>query len=191
MKTYAFVVDNVVAEIIYPAPYEEDSPLGVEPAWTAGEERPLSVRYPASFCDMCLDITDIEPQPQQGWVLTVEGGSWTLAPYVAPPPTAAEILESQSAKLVSLKYLANAQKVALTNRISELSDAVEYEVATPEEEAELPVRVAQRKAWGLYSIDLGRVTSQEGWPPNVIWPQQPAEGMDLTVSAARSTQAMT
>lgn len=116
-----------------------------------------------------------------------------IAPPIpeVPPPTPAEILASQSAKLVALKAVANAQKVALTNRIGELNDAIEYEVATPEEIAELPVRVAQRKEWGLYSIDLGRVTSQEGWPPNVTWPTPPAEGIDLTVSAVsgRSTSS--
>lgn len=106
-----------------------------------------------------------------------------FSPPEEEPPTPEQILASQSAKLVSLKSVANAQKVALNNRINELNDAIEYDVATPEEVAELPVRVAQRKAWGLYSIELGRVTSQDGWPPNVQWPVQPAEGMDLTTSS--------
>lgn len=122
------------------------------------------------------------PEVQVGWSYA-DGEFVAPPPPELPPPTPEEILASQSAKLVALKAVANAQKIALTNRISELNDAVEYEVATPEEIAELPVRVAQRKSWGLYSIDLGRVTSQEGWPPNVTWPTQPAEGMDLSVSS--------
>ena len=104
------------------------------------------------------------------------------APEV-PPPTPAEVLASQSAKLQGLKAVANAQKKALTDRIGELNDAIAYGVATPGEAAELPLRIAQRQEWGLYSIDLSRVTTQAGWPPNVVWPVQPAEGMDLTVSA--------
>lgn len=141
-------------------------------------------------------------QPQDGYIVIESevaqmGWSYAGGVFIAPPapevppPTPEEVLASQSAKLVALKSVANAQKTALTNRIGELNDAVEYEVATPEEVAELPVRVAQRKAWGLYSIDLGRVTSQAGWPPDVVWPTAPAEGMDLTVSAVsgRSTAA--
>lgn len=107
-----------------------------------------------------------------------------LPEWEEPPETAAQILARQSAKLQGLKAVANSQKAALTNRISELNDAIEYDVATPDEVAELPIRVAQRKTWGLYAIDLGRVTTQAGWPPDVIWPVQPAEGMDLTVSAS-------
>ena len=100
-----------------------------------------------------------------------------------PPLTPAEVLAIQSAKLQALTQLANAQKSALTNRIGTINDAIELEMATPEEEAELPIRVLQLKAWKTYAVLLGRVTSQVGWPPEVTWPVQPAEGMDLTVSA--------
>lgn len=104
------------------------------------------------------------------------------APEV-PPPTPAEILASQSVKLQGLTQLAAAQKSALTNRISTLNDAIELEMATQAEEVELPVRILQLKAWKTYAVLLGRVTSQAGWPPEVNWPVQPADGMDLTVSA--------
>lgn len=123
-----------------------------------------------------------------GWIYA--DGNFTAPPEPEiPPPTPEQILASQSAKLSAMKSVANAQKNALANRISELNDAIEYDVATPDEIAELPVRVAQRKLWGLHSIDLGRVTSQEGWPPDVIWPVAPTEGMDLTVSAFAPEQA--
>lgn len=133
-------------------------------------------------------------QPEEGYIAIQSdaaqiGWSYIDGEFIAPPapevppPTPEQILASQSAKLSALKSVANAQKTALTNRIGELNDAVEYEVATAEEIAELSTRVAQRKLWGLYSIDLGRVTSQAGWPPEVTWPVQPIEGMDLTVSA--------
>lgn len=112
---------------------------------------------------------------------TYIGGEFTTPP--PPPLTPEQILAAQSAKLQGLTQLATAQKSALTNRIGTLNDAIELEMTTPEEEAELPIRVLQLKAWKTYAVLLGRVTSQVGWPPEVTWPVQPAEGMDLTVSA--------
>jgi len=100
--------------------------------------------------------------------------------YMNPPP---DVLALQSAKLQGLIRLAAAQKLSLTERISTINDAIELEMATPEEEVELPVRQAQLLEWKRYAVYLGRVTSQAGWPPEVTWPVQPAEGMDLTVSA--------
>jgi hypothetical protein len=121
----------------------------------------------------------------------VAGIGWTYVDGVfipppipeVPPPTPEQILASQSTKLQGLTQLAAAQKSALTNRIGTLNDAIELEMATPEEVAELPVRQAQLLEWKRYAVYLGRVTSQEGWPPDVEWPVQPTEGMDLTVSA--------
>lgn len=112
-------------------------------------------------------------------------GAWQVEDIPAPPgPTPEQILSAQSAKLSSLKAEAEAQKTALTNRIGVLNDSIELEMATPEEEAELPVRTTQIKAWKTYAVLLGRVTTQAGWPPEVVWPAQPAAGMDLTVSAS-------
>lgn len=151
-----------------------------------------------------VEITDIDPEGrfhpdllwlpcssevEAGWVATESEGVWSLAPYVPPPPTPEEILASQSAILQQLTQLANAQKVALTNRITTLQDAIDLEMATPEEVAELPVRQAQLLEWKRYAIYLGRVTGQDGWPPDVEWPVQPADGMDLTVSARGSESA--
>jgi Caudovirales tail fibre assembly protein. len=100
--------------------------------------------------------------------------------YMNPPP---DYLSINSAALLQATQLAVAQKTALTNRISTLNDAIELEMATPEEVAELPVRTLQLKQWKTYAILLGRVTTQSGWYTVVEWPAQPAEGMDLTVSA--------
>lgn len=111
---------------------------------------------------------------------------------VDPPPfTSEQILATQSQKLQELVRLAAAQKDALVNRISDLESAIENIgiegqeefAATPEEEAEYPVRKAQLTKWKNYSISLGRVTAQEGWFMTVSWPAQPIDGMDLTVSA--------
>lgn len=109
--------------------------------------------------------------------------------YLSPPP---DVLAIQSVKLQVLTQLAAAQKSALTNRIATLQDAIdnvgvegrEEFAATPEEQIEFPNRKTQLIKWKDYAILLGRVASQSGWPPEVVWPVQPAQGMDLTVSAS-------
>jgi len=109
-----------------------------------------------------------------------------------PPPTPQQVLASQNSKLQGFMQVADVQKTALTKRIATLQDAIdnigvegaEEFAATPEEEAEFPVRKAQLTKWKNYSIALGRVTSHPGWPATVTWPVQPVAGIDLTVSAA-------
>ena len=122
------------------------------------------------------------PQDPEYWenLGEVEDDDPRYLAYMNPPP---DWLAINSTKLQSLTQLASLQKTSLTNRISTLNDAIELEMATPEEEAELPIRTLQLKAWKTYAVLLGRVTGQAGWPPEVIWPVQPADGMDLTVSA--------
>ena len=126
------------------------------------------------------------PQDPEIWpnMDEVEESDPRYLAYMNPPP---DILDIQSAKLAALKQLAEAQKVALTNRIGVINEAVEYEMASPEELAELPQRVQQRTDWGKYAVLLGRVISQAGWPHEVAWPAQPAEGMNLSVSSVAPT----
>jgi len=107
-----------------------------------------------------------------------------------PPPSSEAILIINSAKLQQETQLAAQQKTALANRIGTLQDAVDLEEATPEEIVELPLRQAQLLEWKRYAIYLGRVTTQSGWHMTVDWPQKPAQGMDLSVSAvSRSAQS--
>jgi hypothetical protein len=148
-----------------------------------GNDIPITERFTPQYVEQCVEITNLVPLPEFNWTATQVGGEWVFVPYVEPPLTPQQILVNQSAKLVGLKQLAEAQKVALSNRIGTLNDAIELEMATPAEIAELPVRTAQLKAWKTYAVLLGRVTGQAGWPPDVEWPVQPAEGMDLTTSA--------
>lgn len=145
-------------------------------------------RHP-DFIAMC-HIVDGIPDIAVGWVATETDGVWSFAPYVPPPPTEAEILAAASLKLQQATQLAAAQKTALTERIGTINDAIDFEEATPAEIAELPVRQAQLTEWKRYAILLGRVTTQTGWYATVVWPVEPAEGMDLTVSAvAKVVQA--
>lgn len=128
-------------------------------------------------------------------VLLTQGGigwSYVDGEFIPPPeipPTPEQILASQSSKLQQLTQLASAQKTALTNRIGTIQDAIELEMATPAELVELPLRQGQLVEWKRYAIYLGRVTSQPGWPPEVEWPAQPEQGMDLSVSARAAENA--
>jgi len=132
----------------------------------------------------------------------VAGIGWTYIDEVfipppipeVPPPTPAEILASQSSKLQALTAAANTQKAALANRIATLQDAIdnigiegmEEFAATSEEQLEFPQRKIHLTKWKNYAILLGRVTSQAGWPPEVTWPVQPTDGMDLSVSSVET-----
>lgn len=104
-----------------------------------------------------------------GWIL--EDGELKMPP--APPPTPEEHLQSQTTKLRSLMALTNSQKVSLGQRVATLNDAVELEMATPEEELELAEKQSHLTDWKKYGVYLGRVTSQEGWHENPVWPEQP------------------
>jgi len=169
MKIYAQHYQGLVSEVI-------------------ATELDINTLYTPEFVSTLIDVTDYDPPVQSGWqVVENPDGSFTIGPYV---PTPAEVLGSQSLKLQGLTLLAASQKTALANRISVLNDAIELEMATPEEVGELPVRQAQLLEWKRYAVLLGRVTSQAGWYATVEWPVQPAEGMDLSVSAvAKVVQA--
>ncbi|WP_416739101.1 tail fiber assembly protein [Pseudomonas sp. NFX71] len=106
-----------------------------------------------------------------------------------PPPTEAEILAAQSLKLQGFTQQASAQKNALTERISQINDAIDFGDPSQTELSELPLRQAQLAAWRRYSTLLGRVTEQDGWYATVVWPEQPAEGMDLAVLASTPLSA--
>jgi hypothetical protein len=118
---------------------------------------------------------------QDEWILTnlVPMTESEVEAHLNPPR---DVLADQSAKLRGFVQLAAEQKLALTSRISTLNDAIDLEMATPEELEELPVRTDQLKQWKTYAVLLGRVTGQPGWPPEVEWPTQPTTGIDLSVS---------
>ncbi|WP_174936625.1 hypothetical protein [Burkholderia lata] len=54
MKTYAYIPNGVVYEIIHPVTLE-------------GDDIPINQRYTPQFVAMCVDITAATPQPVQGW----------------------------------------------------------------------------------------------------------------------------
>lgn len=54
-KTYAYVYQDIIWEIIFPRLDDE------------GLDIPIERRYTESFVDSCIDITNTLPTPQQGW----------------------------------------------------------------------------------------------------------------------------
>lgn len=178
MKTYARVDSGVVQEIILPRTWGVDD-VSDPPKFMASDEQPIELRFTSDFVAQMVDVSNLSPMPESGWVY--DGVTFSQPPE--SQPTEAEVLATQSAKLKFLTQLASSQKSSLTNRIDTLNDAIELEEATPAEIAELPVRQAQLLEWKRYAIYLGRVTGQAGWPPDAEWPVQPTSGMDLAVSA--------
>jgi hypothetical protein len=78
MKTYAYLQNGVVWEIISPMTDEE------------GQEIALADRFTADFCAACVDVAALSPMPAHGWSATESAGSWSFAAPVAPTPTSTE-----------------------------------------------------------------------------------------------------
>lgn len=131
---------------------------------------------------------------EEDWFRTSQeaDGAWFVSadgvcekrPY--PPPTSAQVEATRRAELLTVSQLAASQKSALTNRIGVINDAIEFDEANPEEVAELPKRKVQLDTWKRYALALSRVTSQPGWYEAIVWPEQPTEGIDLSVSPVGS-----
>lgn len=95
MKTYALITDGNVDEII--PPYV--NPDGVDV--------PVEERYVPEFVLRMVDITDVDPQPKQGW--TYDGS--VFAPRPPYQPTPADILrENQNTQ----SYLLGQASQAMT-----------------------------------------------------------------------------
>lgn len=93
--------------------------------------------------------------PPSGKLLGVTGGrpAWVDE----PAPTHEQIVALADAKKSSLMQIA-------TNKISVLQDAVDYEMATPEETAALT-------SWKKYRVLLNRIDTSTA--PEIDWPIQP------------------
>lgn len=173
MKTYARVDSGKVVEIIAPVTWDIDviTP-GVDGGpdvvvHHSGDEIDIADRFTPDFVATCVDITDLDPQPQQGW--TYDGSSF--APYVAPPLTPEQILAANTA--VRNQYLA-----AATLAIAPLQDAVDIGEATSADTAMLT-------AWKTFRVAVNRVVltvQNPTWPT----PPQPGYGAALTPPVSSS-----
>lgn len=152
-KTYARIESDRVIEMIFPATYDADSADGQDPAYKAGDDIPIERRFTPEFVATLVDITDLSPAPEEGW--TYDGS--TFAPYVAPPPSAAQILASNTAMRDTLLSQATAA-------VAPLQDAVDLDEATDSETALL-------KKWKQYRVAVNRVDLTQAIP---VWPTAPS-----------------
>ncbi|UPG89259.1 tail fiber assembly protein [Luteibacter aegosomaticola] len=153
MNTYAYVYNGVVQEII--PPVEADD----------GTYIPLDQRFTPEFCAMCVDITDIEPQPVAGDVASKgDGGAWSFAPYVPPAPTQEQILSANTA-------MRNQLLAAAALAIAPLQDAVDLDEATAQETALLT-------QWKQFRVAVNRIDITKANPD---WPAPPQTGYGAVV----------
>jgi hypothetical protein len=140
MKTWAYVNNGLLQEIIEPMVYPDEHPDWVEgQPMRTGLEIPIEERRTSEYIAACVDITGVEPQPQLGWVYVNDVFSEPV-PYV---PTAAEVVKQNSAirdTLLSQASLA----------IAPLQYAVDLGEATTEETASL-------QKWKQYSVAVNRL----------------------------------
>lgn len=114
--------------------------------------------------------------------------------WVIVPATTEDWLEDSTNRLYAKSRQAGAQLSAIATRLAGLNFAIsgqdpddpEYEPATPEEIAELPIRTAQLNKWNIYNRKLGQVKTQAVWPVNPVWPVMPEPYTNET--SARAAQ---
>ena len=143
-------------------------------------------------------VLEFDPTPALGYLEQyVEGplrreGMQVFQTWTVIPPTT-EIWLRDSTRLLNAKTRqAGAQISAISTRILALEWAIsgqdpedpDYEPATPEEIAELPVRKAQLNKWNAYNRNLGKLKAVVTWPVNPIWPVMPEPYTDETSSKA-------
>jgi hypothetical protein len=105
-----------------------------------------------------VDVTDMVPMPQPGWSAVKQpDDSWVFAPPVPWAPSPEQILASNT-------YLRDFFLSAATLAIGPLQDAVDLDMATPEE-------VALLKKWKLYRVAINRIDLTVALP---AWPDAPA-----------------
>lgn len=129
--------------------------------------------------DLGWTILEFDPEPSLNtleyldWGQPRREGHRVVMSWVVVSPTEEQWLTYNTDKLNALLRQANAQISALQGRVDTINDAIELDEALQSEIDELVTRQADLKSWKQYRIQLGRVSTQEGWPPNPVWPLMP------------------
>jgi len=147
MRTYALIEDGKVSEII--PPYV--NPDGVDV--------PIEERYTPNMVAQMVDITDLDPQPQQQWTYN---GSVFAAPVVAGPDP------------IQLAAEARLQRDNLFRTVSDPGTMMALRAlrlaTTPEETTYAQGKLAEVDA---YAVALQGIAEQAGFPTTIIWPVAP------------------
>lgn len=156
MKTYAYVYDGLVYQVIPPEVYDAESPdwIDGDPS-RIGQEKPIETRFTPEFLSTTYDITDLNPMPVQGWTY-LDG---VFAPYVPPVPTPEQILAQNQTQQNALAAIAS-QAMTPYMMSLQLGDATDEETVKARE-------------WQSYYRDLEAVDITVLSP---AWPTPPAGG---------------
>jgi len=160
MKTFARIDAGRVAEIILPMAYDVDSapapdpenPPDGWPTFKAGDEVPIAKRFTPDVVATLVDVTTVASVNVGD---TYSDG--VFAPYVPPARSPVEILATNRA-------YRDVQLTMAGTRIAPLQDAVDLDVATDEERAQL-------LAWKQYRVAVNRLDLTLASP---AWPVAPA-----------------
>lgn len=149
MKTYALIVDGLVAEII--PPYV--NPDGVEV--------PIEERYTPNMVLMMVDITGLDPWPEPGW--TYDG-----TVFAAPVPVVPDNNQ--------LAYNARQQRDLLFRTVADpgtlMAQRAIRMATNPDDLAYAQDKLAEIDA---YAVALQGVPEQAGFPLTIEWPTAPTK----------------
>lgn len=106
-----------------------------------------------------LNISEMNPEPEEGWTATQEDGQWLLAEPVVVPPTLEQLKDSAISQRDFL--LAEADEAT-----AGMADAF---IAGLLDEAD----AAKFKAYAAYKLALNKIDTQAGYPITIKWPARP------------------
>jgi len=152
MKTFAYIVNGSVAEVIPPKTFDQNvyANDGSTVLHKLGDEVDISERYSPEFVRELIDVTGVSPTPERGWVYN----GTTFAAPVPYVPSEDDILSGNS--VIQSSVLA-----AASIAIAPLQLAVSLGDANDEETTLAKEWVGYTRL--LKAVDL-TVTSPN-WPP--------------------------
>jgi hypothetical protein len=150
MKTYARVMDGIVAEIIPSLPFTHED----------GSEYKIEERYVPEYVAQCVDITGVDPAPLAGFTYD---GAMFAEPIAAQP---------------SIEYLASVARLERDRLLRDICDpgilmaqrALRM-ASSPEETAYAEGKIAEMDA---YAVALTNVPQQPEFPTTINWPEAPS-----------------
>jgi hypothetical protein len=149
MKTYAFIEDGKVSEIIPPYVNPE------------GVDVPIEDRYTPNMVAQMVDITDLDPQPQQQW--TYDGSV-----FAAPVPPGLD--------LVLLAANARYQRDFLFSTIADPGTLMaQRAIRLATKQADITYAQGKLAEMDAYSVALQTVPDQPGFPLTIDWPIAPTK----------------
>ena len=160
MKTYGYINNGILQEIMLPAVYDAE-----HPDWVSGDpsriglEIPIEQRFNSQMIAMMVDITDIVPMPQINWIYS--SGVFSQAPIPgSSPEELAESARSERDRLLRSVYDPGIMMALRALRMA----------ASPEETSYAQGKVSELD---LYAEALQGVPEQPGFPGSISWPVAP------------------